>query len=304
MLKSKEHSCSRKGQPSVSVTDTTQELCLEDKLKYAQDLSGTAGKDASASLGLKAALGGMAAEDEGSASAQVDDHETLCNNLLPRQPIAMQPFQRQLSGPATGRHAGTGRPTVGRAYGDMPQDDPQMEALLHGGDAQPQSEMQARPCERSWQALTDFPADRYGSGQWQAPFQQHLVSKEACLEDSTQGISPKAAATASLPISLRDLQPAREATELRGHESAAEHSCPADWSSEAAEVAQIVTHDASEASGDIQGPSTPAGRAGKDEAKQDTAKHKQWPEMASLLQQDMASLKAQVRPPAHVIAPI
>ena len=175
-----------------------------------------------------------------------------------------------------------------------------MEALLHGGDAQPQTKMQATSCEQSWQAPTDFPADSYGSGQRQIPLRQPVVSKEACLKGGARGSNPNAATEASQPRPMQDLQPAREVTELKARASAAEDS--PDWSREAAEAAQNMMHDALDVSQDIQGPSTPAGRAGRDQAKQDTAKHRQPPEMTSLLQQDMASLKAQVRPPAHMQA--
>ena len=233
------------------------------------------------------------------ASAPNDNHELLCNDLQPREPITVQPFQRQLDDAATGSHASLVGSTSGRACAALPQGDPQMEALLQEVQGQPLDVTQATSCEQSWQALTDSPADSCSPDLRQTPFWQPMLCKKACLDERAQSSEIQAKPAASLPQPLRDTQPASDAPELRAQETCAAHDYHLEGRShEAAGAAQDgLSHDAAGGSEDMQGPSTPAGRPGMDRAKQDGGKQEQQPEMASLLQQDVASLKGQVRPP-------
>ena len=241
--------------------------------------------------------GGGAAQH---ASACLESHDVQCNDLQPREPIALQPFQRQLDASPTHSHASRAGPLFKTAP-DMLQPDPQMEAILCEAQAQLSGVTQAACCKQDWQDLIDSPADTYSSDQWQTPVSQPTLSQEACLDEETQASGTRARRAASLPKAQQDPQQGREATELRLHKACpAKHSRPDMAACEAAGAAQTETAEgASDRSEDMQGPSTPAGRPGRDKAKQDIGEQKQRRGMASVLQQDVASLKGQVSPPAH-----
>ena len=234
-----------------------------------------------------------AAKDEGAAqhaSAHLGSHRVLCVNPQPREAIALQPFQRQLDAPAILSRAS--KAGAKSTPSTVPRSDPQMEALLCEAQAQASGVTQATHCLESWQGLTDFPTDSYGSDQCHKPVSQPPLSHTSWIQ---------AMPAASLSKAQQGKLHNTEATEMRAHETChGKHSRPDRTSCEAAGAAQAETiQDASDLSEDLQGPSTPAARPGRDNAKQEGVQQKQQPGMASLLQQDVASLKGQVSPLAH-----
>ena len=234
------------------------------------------------------------------ASAHRGSHKMQSSELRPREPIALQPFQRQPDGQGMHSHAGKAG-TMPGSPSNAPQSDPQMEALLREAQAQPTDAMMAAYCLQNWQDLTASTADSYSSDPGHVPIRQPMVFQEAHLKEETQTSRLPARPAAPVPKAQQDMPQGREAIDLRLHEACpSKRSRPVGSSPEAANAAQTETaQDSSDMSEDMQAPSTPAGRPGRDNAMQDGGEQKQQPGMASLLQQDVASLKGQVRPLAR-----
>ena len=310
VLSSQHHPSGDKGQlaPSGPGNAPKPQSASRDLLQqHAEDTSGRARRDSSAPSAPEEAAPGerSAAEQEDAAehgSARVGSSEMPCSDPLPREPISMQPFQRQLHGAAACSHASLVGMSSGGACEDLPEHDPQMEALLHEAQVKPSGAMQTTAWEQDWQACTDSPADSCSSDRRPTHFRQPVKSKKACLDEGIPSSESQAMPAASLVIALRAMQPARDAPELRAQEAcAAQDNHMHGWTFEASGVAQnVISQNSAGGSEEIQGPSTPAGRPGTDRAKQDAGKPMQQPEMASLLQQDVASLKGQVTSPPRL----
>ena len=213
----------------------------------------------------------------------------------------MQPFQRQQDGLAADCHLSTVGPMHGEAYQNAPQQDPQLDALLHDVQAQPSGVPLAPWCAQSWQALADSPAESSSSDQRHIPFRPPMLAKKHCLAERDHRSEVQAVPPACLLEVSQDPQPGRKGLELRAHETCdAKLSRAGASSDEAAGAAETgESQGAPDVGEDIQGPSTPAGRPGSDSAQQEGRKRAQQHGTASLLQQDVASLRGQVEPPAH-----
>lgn len=293
--------------PAVSDSALRPKLASRDVLRpCAEEVSSRTCKEAPALSAPIAALGWSAAHADNKSAAQhasvgLDSHEMLCSDLQPRQPIAMRPFHRQQDGPAADYPLSAVGPMLGMAYKDTPHQDPQLDALLHDVQAQPSDVPLAPWCAQSWQDPPDSPADSCSSQHWHSPVSLPMLAKEPGLADRSQSSEVLGMPAACLLKALQNTQPGREAVELRAHETCAAKHSRADRSScEAAGAAETdKAHGAANVGEDIQGPSTPGGRPGNDSAQQEGSKRMQQPGMASLLQQDIASLRGQVGPPAH-----
>ena len=291
-----------KGLHSSSGTCSTLEACTAGRIERQQseeDLSGgtiSESRAGTAEVAPKDLTENIAAADEMTARYdQSEPCDKLCDDLQPRVAIAMRPFHSQLGSSDSSAaccHVSMAGPRFDSGL-EIAQD-PQMEALLHSDR---QSARKTEGCEEDWQTSTSYAANNDKSEQhhdhlWQAP-----GSDEA---DSAPQATPRSFTPTETV--LRDMLPAREATPVEevNERSDPGYSSTDRWTREAAAAAEgaKMMQDASELGYDIQGPSTPASRPKKVNcrAKHDGPKEQQYPEMASQLWQDVASLKSQVRP--------
>lgn len=287
---------SSSGRHSTLVTHTAGQI---KRQQSQEDLSGgtiSERRAGTAELDPENLTENTAAADESTARYdQSESCDKLCDDLQPRGAIAIWPFHRQLDSSDSSAaccHVSMAGPRFDSGL-ELAQD-PQMEALLHSDR---QSARNTEGCEQDWQTSTSYAANNDTSEQqhdhlWRAP-----GSDEA---DS----APQATPRSSTPTGtvLCDMRPAREATpaEEVKEQSDLGYSSTDRWTHKAAAAAEgaKIMLDASELGYDIQGPSTPAARQRKDNcrAKHEGPGEQQYPEMASQLWQDVASLKSQVRP--------